>query len=69
MLYEIIETEEGLTVAEVQPGIMPEEVATLQGGILIDPGPYKSFEDAYDAILALQEEEDEEGEKDQSLPP
>jgi len=69
LLYEIIETEEGLTVAEVQPGIMPEEVATLQGGILIDPGPYKSFEDAYDAILALQEEEDEEGEKDQSLPP
>ena len=35
-------------------------MATARGGILIDPGPYKTFDDAYDAMLALQEEEEEE---------
>ncbi len=58
--YEIVETDEGLAVAEVPTGTTAEEVALARGGILIDPGPYKSFEEAYDAMLALQEDEDED---------
>ena len=27
--------------------------------MIVDPGPYKSFDDAYDAMLALQDEEEE----------
>jgi len=60
--YQIVEIDEGLAVAEAQPGMTPDEVAALCGGLLIDPGPYKTFEDAYDALLALQAEEEEEDE-------
>jgi hypothetical protein len=60
LLYQVIETDDGLAVAESQPGTVPEEVAAAHGGILIDPGPYTTFEDAYDAMLALQEEQEED---------
>jgi hypothetical protein len=60
LLYQIIETDDGLAVAETRPGVTPEEVAAAQGAVLIDPGPYRTLEDAYDAILALQQEEAEE---------
>jgi hypothetical protein len=62
LLYKIIETDEGLAVAEMHPGVSPDEVAAARGGMLVDPGPYRTFEDAYDALVALQtdEEEDEE---------
>jgi hypothetical protein len=59
-LYEVIETDEGLAVAEVEPGITPEDAAARQGGLLVDPGLYKSYEDAYDAMLAIQKEDDED---------
>ena len=57
--YEIIETDEGLAVAEIPNGATAEEVALARDGILIDPGPYESYEEAYDAMLALEEEEDQ----------
>ena len=59
--YELIETEEGLTVAEIIPDITTEEAASRRGGWLIDPGPYDTYQDAYDALMALKldEEEDE----------
>jgi hypothetical protein len=57
--YQIIETDEGLAAVETPTDATPEEVAVTHGGILIDPGPYKTFDEAYDAILALQEEEDD----------
>jgi hypothetical protein len=60
--YVVIETDAGLTVRELVPGTSPEEVAEREGGLVADPGPYKSFDDAYDAILALKEEEAEEEE-------
>lgn len=59
VFYQIIETDEGLAVSPTQLRVAPEEVAAAQGGVLIDPGPYRCFEDAYDAMLALQEEEEE----------
>lgn len=58
--YEVIETEEGLTVAEITPGITPEEAASRRRGLLIDPGPYDNYEDAYDALLAMKLDEEEE---------
>jgi len=63
LLYEIIETDEGLAVAEMHPGVGPDEVAAARGAVLIDPGPYRTFEDAYDALVALQTEEEEEEEQ------
>jgi hypothetical protein len=60
MLYTIIETDGGLTVAELEPGASPEEAATRENGTVVDPGPYRTYDDAYDAILALQREEEEE---------
>jgi hypothetical protein len=56
----LIETEEGLTVAEIIPGITPEEAASRRGGVLIDPGPYDTYEDANDALMALKLDEEEE---------
>jgi hypothetical protein len=58
--FAIIEVDDGLTVAELDPQATPEESATRQGGVLVDPGPYKSYDDAYDAILALKEEEEDD---------
>jgi hypothetical protein len=60
LLYQVIETDDGLVVAESQPGTTPEEVAVARGGILMDPGPYTTFDDAYDAMLALQKEQEED---------
>ncbi len=62
LLYEIIETDEGLAVAEMHPGVSPDEVAAAQRAVLIDPGPYRTFDDAYDAMVALQSEEEEDDE-------
>jgi hypothetical protein len=58
--YELIETEEGLAVAEIMPSITSEEAARRRGGLLIDPGPYETYEDAYDALMALKLDEEED---------
>jgi hypothetical protein len=58
--YELIETEEGLAVAEIMPGTTAEEAASRRGGMLIDPGPYETYEDAYEALMALKMDEEEE---------
>jgi len=58
MTYAIIETDGGLTVAQRTPESTPEDAAAKSGGIVVDPGPYKSFDDAYDAMLALSREDD-----------
>jgi len=59
-LYEIVETDAGFTVVEVRPGAPPEEAAARHAGVVVDPGPYRTYEDAYDALLALQAEEEDE---------
>lgn len=58
--FAIIEVDDGLTIATIQPGQSAEEAATAQGGVLIDPGPFGTYEEAYDAMMNLGEEEDEE---------
>ncbi|HYW81244.1 MAG TPA: hypothetical protein VE890_16795 [Thermoguttaceae bacterium] len=59
-LFEIIETDAGLTVAELEPGMSPEVAAEKLGGVLVDPGPYPDYEEAIDAVIALQSYEEED---------
>ena len=58
--YAIIEVADGLTIVEVQPGQRPEDVAAEQDGVLVDPGPYATMEEANDALANLEGEGDEE---------
>ena len=57
--YIVIETEEGLDVAEVAEGKTAEDAAAAAQGVIIDPGPHKSFEDAREAMLQIPEDEEE----------
>jgi hypothetical protein len=57
--YVIVEVDEGLTIALVAENSTPKEAAESSGGQLIDPGPYESYEDAYDAMMALEDEGEE----------
>lgn len=58
--YAIIETDAGMAVAELPPGVMAEDAAISRGGVVVDPGPFENYEEAYDAMLALEDEDDEE---------
>lgn len=59
--FAIIEVDDGLTVVEVHDFEQPEEAATREGGILVDPGPFETYEQACDAMLLIDwDEEDEE---------
>ena len=58
--YAIIEVDAGLTVVEVELGESPDDEALRLGGLLIDPGPYDSYEDACDAMLSIDDDEDED---------
>lgn len=54
--FVVVETDGGLMVAEVDGGSSPEAQAERLGGVLIDPTPYATFEDAYDALLIIEAE-------------
>jgi hypothetical protein len=58
--FAIIELDDGLTIATVQPGQTPEEAAAIERGALIDATAYESYEDAYDALCELESEDEEE---------
>jgi hypothetical protein len=62
-LFAIIETDAGLTVAEAESHERPEEAAVRHGGVVVDPGPYQSYEDAYEALLALDDAGEEGAER------
>jgi hypothetical protein len=58
--FAIVELEDGLTIVEVQSGQKPEDAAASHGGVLVDPGPYDSYEEANDALIDLQAADEEE---------
>lgn len=58
--FAIIELEDGLTVVELQPGQDPEDAAASSGGVLVDPGPYPSYEEAMDALADFEIEDETE---------
>jgi hypothetical protein len=60
MRYEVVETDDGLSVVAIEPGVTPEEAAAGHGGILVDPGPYEGYEEACDALTALKRDEGED---------
>ncbi len=58
-LFAILEVDEGLTITELENEETAEDCAILQGGVVVDPGPYYSYQDAYEALLALEDEVEE----------
>lgn len=60
--YCILEFEDGWKVVEHPEGMTAEKTAHQKGGTVIDPGPYESYEDACDAMEALQGELQEDDE-------
>ena len=63
MRYCILETEDGWTISEIPPHLTAVEAAAELGAVVIDPGPYDTYEEANDALAGLQ---DELGEDDTS---
>ncbi len=57
--FAIIEIDHGLTIATVEPGKTAEEAALAQGGLVVDPGPYTSYDEAYDVMCGLGTEDEE----------
>ena len=58
--YAIIETDDGLTVMELDPAMPPEETAVTHAGVVVDPGPYHEYEEACDAMMLLKDDDEEE---------
>jgi hypothetical protein len=56
----ILETDDGLTVVERLENETAEDSALRHGGMVIDPGPFATLEDAQDALLLLAEGEDDD---------
>jgi hypothetical protein len=61
MPYCIIETDDGWTISELHSGRTAQEIAADLGAVVIDPGPYDTYEDVNDALVSLQDELAEEG--------
>lgn len=57
--FAIVEVDDGLTVATVQPGQSAEDAAAANHGVLVDPGPYATYEEACDAISELESENED----------
>lgn len=57
--FAVIETDFGLAVMRIPPNVTVEDVAAEQGGSIVDPGPFDSYDEAYDAMLAVPDEDDE----------
>ena len=58
--FAIIETDDGVSVETIAPDSTGEETALQNQGIVVDPGPYLSYEDAYDALLDLRDDDADE---------
>lgn len=56
MPFCIIETEAGWTIAQHPEDVTAEQAAEQQGGMLLDPGPYATYDDADEALTALHQE-------------
>lgn len=60
--FAVVEVADGLTVATVQPEQSPEDAAAAIRGVLVDPGPYATYEDACDALNELNGDDEDERE-------
>lgn len=57
--YCIVETDAGMVVVEIPEGVSAEDAAEREAGVLIEAGPFWSYDDAYDALLNLDCLQDE----------
>lgn len=60
MPFCIIETEDGWSIVDHADNVSAEVAAEQRGGTVIDPGPYPTWQEADDALTALQQELDDE---------
>lgn len=58
--FAIMELEDGLTVLEIEAGQSAEDAAAKQGGMLVDPGPFATYDEACDAMLELESDDEDE---------
>ncbi len=52
--YALAETDDGYTVIQFAEGETAEDAAVRESGVLVDPGPYMSYEEAYDSLEQLE---------------
>ena len=57
--FAIIEVDDGFEIVEVLPGQLAEDAAASEGGVLVDPGPYRSYDEATDALDQMELEQDD----------
>lgn len=57
--FMIAEIDEGLTILEIQPGEVPEDVAAREDATLLDEGPFETYEQAEDALMQLEEADED----------
>ncbi|MEZ6097720.1 MAG: hypothetical protein R3E01_01990 [Pirellulaceae bacterium] len=48
-----------MTVVPVPADATAEEASSACGGLLVDAGPFDSYEETYDALLGIRDEEEE----------
>ena len=53
----VIETDDGLQVASVDPNETPADAAIRNGGVIVDSSAYSTHDDAYDAMLLIPDDE------------
>lgn len=58
--YIIVETENGQTIINCDEGRSPLEAAEANGGLLVDDGPFATYEDALDALTYLTSSDEED---------
>lgn len=57
--FVIIEVDDGLTIATVETGQTPEEVAARDHGVVVDDELYETYEEAADALAELEATDEE----------
>ncbi|MBI1247879.1 hypothetical protein GC197_08510 [bacterium] len=58
--FAIIEVNRTLTIAQVAPGQLPEDTAREERGYLIDPGTYRSYDQAQEVVNRILRLDDSE---------
>ncbi len=51
--FAIIEVNQNLTIAQVPPGQLPEDMAREERGYLVDPSTYRSYDLAEKALVKM----------------
>ena len=61
VFYALAETDDGFMVIQFAEGETAEDAALKESGVVVDSGPYISYEEAYEALEQLEvfDKEDE----------